>query len=220
MSGFEVIWKTRWLLLDSFATTLMLSAMAIGVGIVVGGLVAALRTLNIGILNFFIRIYVEVFRGTPLLMQLFFVYFGLPLLGYDIDRFWAAFIAIGLYTAAYVAEAVRGGIEAVPKGQVDAALALGLTFRQRLVHIVAPQALRIALPALVGVFVGVVKDTSLATVIGYNELMRRGLELTLQHGHAFYFFFVLGLAYFIICFPISKLSEWLERRLAQDQKRA
>jgi polar amino acid transport system permease protein len=213
---FTPVWNARWLLLDSFLTTLLLSTIAVVVGTLVGAVVAVLRTLNVGILNVVLRAYVELFRGTPLLMQLFFVYFGLPMLGVNVDKFWAAFSAISLYTGAYVAEVFRAGVEAVPRGQVEASTALGLTFVQRLTYVIAPQALRVALPPLVGVYVSVIKDTSLATVIGYNELMRRAMELVLQYGRPLEIFLIVGILYFIICFPISKFSEWLERRLARN----
>lgn len=213
---FTPVWNARWLLLDSFLTTLLLSTIAVVVGTLVGATVAVLRTLNVGVMNIVLRAYVELFRGTPLLMQLFFVYFGLPMLGVNVDKFWAAFSAISLYTGAYVAEVFRAGVEAVPRGQVEASTALGLTFLQRLTYVIAPQALRVALPPLVGVYVSVIKDTSLATVIGYNELMRRAMELVLQYGRPLEIFLVVGILYFIICFPISKFSEWLERRLARN----
>lgn len=218
MMDFSVVWNSRWLILDSFTVTLMLSAIAIIFGTVVGGLVALLRSLQFAPLSLLLRGYVELFRGTPLLMQLFFIYFGMPLLGIDVDRFWAAFFAIGLYTGAYVAEVLRSGVEAVPRGQIEAAQALGLTFMQRLTHVVAPQALRLSLPALVGVYVAVIKDTSLATVIGYNELMRRTMELLSQYGNPFAFFITVGALYFIICYPISKFSERLERQFSNQQK--
>jgi polar amino acid transport system permease protein len=212
---FTPVWTSRWLILDSFLTTLLLSAIAIIAGTAVGTAVAVLRVINFSVLNLVLRAYVELFRGTPLLMQLFFIYFGLPLLGYDIDKFWAAFIAISLYTGAYVAEALRAGVEAVPRGQIEAAVALGLSFSHRLWDIIRPQALRVSLPPLVGIYVAVIKDTSLATVIGYNELTRRGMELVLQYGRPMEILLTIGLLYFLICFPISKLSEWLERKLSR-----
>jgi polar amino acid transport system permease protein len=212
---FTPVWNSRWLILDSFLTTILLSSIAVIAGTAVGTIVTVLRVLNIGVLNLILRGYVELFRGTPLLMQLFFIYFGLPLLGYEIDKFWAAFVAISLYSGAYVAEALRAGVEAVPRGQIEAAVALGLSFPQRLWDVIRPQALRVALPPLVGIYVAVIKDTSLATVIGYNELTRRGMELLLQYGRPMEFLLTVGLLYFVICFPISKLSEWLERKLSR-----
>jgi polar amino acid transport system permease protein len=212
---FTPVWSSRWLILDSFLTTILLSSIAVIAGTAVGTIVTVLRVLNIGVLNLILRGYVELFRGTPLLMQLFFIYFGLPLLGYEIDKFWAAFVAISLYSGAYVAEALRAGVEAVPRGQIEAAVALGLSFPQRLWDVIRPQALRVALPPLVGIYVAVIKDTSLATVIGYNELTRRGMELLLQYGRPMEFLLTVGLLYFVICFPISKLSEWLERKLSR-----
>jgi polar amino acid transport system permease protein len=209
-----LIWEARWLLLDSFVVTLYLSATAIVSGTLLGGVITVLRQLKYRPLNLLLRAYIELFRGTPLLMQLFFVYFGLPLLGLPIDRFWAAFTALSLFTSAYVAEVFRSGIESIPKGQSEASVALGMSFFQRLTYIIAPQALRISLPSLIGVYVSVVKDTSLATVVGYNELTRRSMELVLRYGHPFEFFLTVCILYFIICYPISKFSERLERKLA------
>lgn len=210
----QIIWDARWLLLDSFIVTLYLSASAIVGGTIVGAAIAIVRTAGIRSVNLVLRAYIELFRGTPLLMQLFFIYFGLPMMGLQVERFWAAFVALTLFTSAYVAEVFRSGIEAVPRGQTEAATALGMSFYQRLVYITSPQALRIALPSLIGVYVSVIKDTSLATVIGYNELTRRSMELVLRYGHPLEFFLTVGVLYFIICYPISKFSEHLERRLS------
>jgi polar amino acid transport system permease protein len=209
----QIIWDARWLLLDSFVVTLYLSAAAITGGTLVGAAITIVRILKIPPINMLLRFYIELFRGTPLLMQLFFIYFGLPMLGLPLDRFWAACIALTLFTSAYVAEVFRSGIEAVSRGQTEAASALGMSFYQRLVYIISPQALRIALPSLIGVYVSVIKDTSLATVIGYNELTRRSMELVLRYGHPLEFFVTVCLLYFVICYPISKFSERLERRL-------
>ncbi len=214
----QIIWDARWLLLDSFLVTLYLSAAAVVGGTVVGAAIAVVRTLGFVPLNLLLRAYIELFRGTPLLMQLFFIYFGLPMLGLPIERFWAAFVALTLFTSAYVAEVFRSGIEAVPRGQTEAATALGMSFYQRLVYIISPQALRITLPSLIGVYVSVIKDTSLATVIGYNELTRRSMELVLRYGHPLEFFFAVCVLYFIICYPISKFSERLERSLAARKR--
>lgn len=214
----QIIWDARWLLLDSFVVTLYLSASAVIGGTLVGATIAIVRAVGVRPVNLAIRAYIELFRGTPLLMQLFFIYFGLPMMGLQIDRFWAAFIALTLFTSAYVAEVFRSGIEAVPRGQTEAATALGMSFFQRLVYIISPQALRVALPSLIGVYVSVIKDTSLATVIGYNELTRRSMELVLRYGHPLEFFFSVCLLYFVICYPISKFSEHLERRLAARKR--
>lgn len=214
----QIIWDARWLLLDSFVVTLYLSASAVIGGTFVGATIAIVRAVGVRPVNLAIRAYIELFRGTPLLMQLFFIYFGLPMMGLQIDRFWAAFIALTLFTSAYVAEVFRSGIEAVPRGQTEAATALGMSFFQRLVYIISPQALRVALPSLIGVYVSVIKDTSLATVIGYNELTRRSMELVLRYGHPLEFFFSVCLLYFVICYPISKFSEHLERRLAARKR--
>src|SRR5690606_14109347 len=111
--NFALVWEARWLIFDSFLVTLYLSACAIVGGTVVGMIVALLRQAGIRSLNLALRAYVELFRGTPLLMQLFFIYFGLPLVSIPVDRFWAAFIALTCFTSAYVAEVFRSGIEAI-----------------------------------------------------------------------------------------------------------
>lgn len=211
--NFSLVWEARWLILDSFLVTLYLSASAVVGGTVVGMIVAMLRQFGLRPLNLLLRAYVELFRGTPLLMQLFFIYFGLPLVNVSVDRFWAAFIALTCFTSAYVAEVFRSGIEAIPRGQSEAATALGMGFFHRFFWIIAPQALRVSLPPLIGVYVSVIKDTSLATVVGYNELTRRAMELMLRFGHPLEFFITVALLYFAICYPISKFSERLERKL-------
>jgi polar amino acid transport system permease protein len=210
----QIIWDARWLLLDSFLVTVYLSVSAIVGGTIVGVAIAIFRMAGVRPVNVVLRAYIELFRGTPLLMQLFFIYFGLPLVGLQIERFPAAFIALTLFTSAFVAEVFRSGIEAVPRGQTEAATALGMSFYQRLAYITLPQALRIALPSLIGVYVSVIKDTSLATVIGYNELTRRSMELLLRYGHPLEFLLTVAALYFVICYPISKFSERLERRLS------
>ncbi len=131
-------------------------------------------------------------------------------------EFAALATSIMIYGGTYIAEVLRAGFLAVSRGQVEAATALGLSFGQRLWYVVRPQALRVSLPPLVGVYVAIIKDTSLATVIGYNELMRRAMELVLQYGRPLEVLLTVGCLYFIICFPISKFSEWLERRLARS----
>lgn len=208
---FEPVWEARTLLIDGFLTTIKLSLIAVGLGTVLGLVVATLQTLRIRLLNAVLRVLVEVFRGTPLLMQLFFIYFGIPMLGYNVDRFFAAVVAISLYSGAYVAEVFRAGIESVPGGQLEAAGALGFNRYQRLRHVVAPQGIRVALPALIGVYASVIKDTSLATIIGYNELMRASQDLVLRTGRPIEIFITVGVLYFIICYPLSLASKKFEK---------
>lgn len=210
---FGPVWEARHLLIDGFLTTIKLSIIAIALGTVLGLVVAAVQSFGVKAVNYVLRIYVEVFRGTPLLMQLFFVYFGIPMLGYNVDRLYAAIVAISLYSGAYVAEVFRAGVESVHRGQLEAAAALGISRVQRLRHIVAPQGIRVALPPLIGVYVAVIKDTSLATIIGYNELMRTTQDLVLRTNRPIEVFISAGVLYFIICYPISLVSRRLERHV-------
>lgn len=159
------------------------------------------------------RLYIEVFQGTPLLMQLFLVFFGLPLLGLNVQPWVAAGVGLTLSASAYLAEIWRGCVEAIPAGQWDAAAALGLhRFRQfRLV--ILPQALRIAVPPTVGFFVQLVKGTALTSIIGFNELLRTSNVINNATFAPFTVYGVVALIYFVLCFPLTTLSRWLERRL-------
>lgn len=157
--------------------------------------------------------YVQLFQGTPLLMQLFLAYFGIALFGVDTSAWVAAAVALTLYTSAFLTEIWRGCVDAVPRGQWEAAQSLALNFREQLRHVVLPQALRIAVPPTVGFLVQVIKGTALASVIGFVELTKAATMITNATFKPFVVYSCVALMYFALCWPISLYARRLERKL-------
>ncbi len=160
-----------------------------------------------------VAMYVQLFQGTPLLMQLFLAYFGLALLGLKVPAWAAAALALTLYTSAFLCEIWRGCVNAVPKGQWEAAASLALSLREQLVHVIGPQALRVAVAPTVGFLVQVIKGTALASVIGFIELTKAGTMITNATFRPFTVYACVALMYFLLCYPISAWSRTLERKL-------
>ncbi len=156
--------------------------------------------------------YVLLFQGTPLLMQLFLAYFGLALFGINVPAWVAAAVALTLYTSAYLAEIWRGCVDAIPKGQWEAAQSLALNFGEQLNSIELPQAVRIAVPPTVGFLVQVIKGTALASVIGFIELTKAGTMITNATFKPFVVYSCVALMYFALCFPVSLYARKLERK--------
>ncbi len=159
----------------------------------------------------FVSAYVQLFQGTPLLMQLFLAYFGLALLGWNVSAWTAAAVALTLYASAFLVEIWRGCVNAVPKGQWEAADSLALSFFEKMRYVVGPQALRIAVPPTVGFLVQVIKGTALASVIGFIELTKAGTMITNATFRPFTVYACVALLYFALCWPISAASRKLER---------
>lgn len=157
--------------------------------------------------------YIAVFQGTPLLMQLFVVYYGVGLVGLDIDAWIAVAIAFTLHASAFLGEIWRGGIQAVSKGQTEAAKALGLHYVSRMKDVILPQAFKISLPATIGFMVQLIKGTSLAAIVGFVELSRAGQIVSNQTFKPLTVFAIVGLIYFLICWPLSLWGAGVEKRL-------
>lgn len=156
--------------------------------------------------------YVEIFRGTPLLTQLFFIYYGLPTLGLTMDSFTAAFIGLGLNGGAYISEIIRSSLLSVAKDQQDAAYALGLSWWQSMIYVVLLQAFTVAIPPLVNAFSALLKDTSLVSVLAITELTRIGQLIYTRTCRAFEIYLAIGCLYFIITFCASRFSRYLEEK--------
>ena len=201
-------------LLKGLQWTLVLSAVAFVTGIISGLGVALVRTSGIRPLERVAAWYIGLFQGTPLLMQLFVVYFGLALIGLKLDAWIAVAIGFTLHASAYLGEIWRGSIEAVPKGQTEAANALSLSYASRMVDVVLPQAFRISLPATIGFLVQLIKGTSLASIVGFTELARAGSMVSNLTFKPILVFGIVGLMYFAICWPLSLYGTWLERKFA------
>ena len=202
-----------WFILQAAQWTVLLSLIAF-VGGAIGGLAVALaRTSDSPALQRLATGFIQIFQGTPLLMQLFLVFFGAPVLGFEISPWVAAGVALVLNTSAFLGEIWRGSIQAIPRGQWEAADALGLSYAVRMRKVVLPQAWKIALPPTVGYMVQVIKGTSLAAIIGFTEITRAGQIINNATFQPLIVFSVVGAIYFALCFPISAWSRHLERKL-------
>ncbi|MDN8543182.1 MULTISPECIES: amino acid ABC transporter permease [Erwinia] len=162
--------------------------------------------------NRVISAYIELFQGTPLLMQLFLAFFGVALFGIDVSPWTAASLALTLYTSAFLIDIWVGSINALPKGQWEASRCLGLAKGQTLYRVVLPQALRIGIAPTVGFAVQVVKGTALASIIGFVELTKAGTILNNVTYQPFKVFGLVALGYFLICYPLSRYSQYLEKK--------
>jgi polar amino acid transport system permease protein len=161
----------------------------------------------------FTTLYIQLFQGTPLLLQLFLVFFGLPLLGIDVSPLMAATVALTLYASAFLAEIWRGCVDAVPRGQWDASSSLGMNFLTQMRYVVLPQALKIAVPPTVGFLVQLVKSTALASIVGFNELTRSGQIVANATFEPLLIYGIVALIYFAMCYPLTVGSRALERRM-------
>jgi polar amino acid transport system permease protein len=207
-------YKDVLFLLQGALVTIALCAMAISCGLPFALVIGLMRTAKrLRFLQWPAAVYVEIFRGTPLLMQLFIAYFGLSIIGLNLPRFVAVSMPLILYTGAYMGEIVRAGIEATHRGQREAGLSLGMTQYQLLRYVVAPTAVRVMIPPSVGFLVQLVKGTSLAYVVGYIELTRAGYIVSQSTYATMLVFTLVGAIYFGICYPLSLASQRLEFRL-------
>ncbi|NJP00821.1 amino acid ABC transporter permease [Pseudomonas sp. hsmgli-8] len=206
-------WDIARNLLTGLQWSLLLSLLAFIGGGVLGWLVLLARVSTHTFPQALATVFIEVFQGTPLLMQLFLVFFGVALLGGDISPWMSAAIALTLFTAAYLAEIWRGCVEAIPGGQWEASASLALTRYEQLRHVVLPQALRIAVAPTVGFSVQVVKGTAVTSIIGFTELTKTGSMLANATFEPFMVYGLVALGYFCLCFPLSLFARYLERRL-------
>jgi polar amino acid transport system permease protein len=203
-----------WFIVQAAQATILLSLIAF-VGGAIGGLAIALaRTSESAAARRVATAYIQIFQGTPLLMQLFLVFFGAPVLGIDVSPWIAAGVALVLNTSAFLGEIWRGSIQAIPRGQWEAAEALGLHYAVKMRKVVLPQALRIALPPTVGYGVQVIKGTSLAAIIGFTEVTRAGQIVNNATFQPLVVFSVVGAIYFVLCWPLSLWAGRIERRRA------
>ena len=201
-------------LLQGLLWTLLLAAIGFTGGIVFGIVVALMRVSASPWLRIPAIGWIGLFQGTPLLMQLFVAYFGLPLLGFDFPAWAAVSVALTAHASAFLGEIWRGAIQAVPRGQSEAADALGLPARSRMVDVIMPQAFKLSLPATVGFLVQLLKGTSLAAIVGFIELTRAGTIVSNQIYKPLLVFGVVGAMYFALCWPLSLWGRRLEQKMA------
>ena len=199
--------------------TVLTAELAIGsfaLGAVLGFLIALARLIGGEDADLLLGPVVNVIRGTPALVQLLGWYLGSSVLGFPLDPFMAALVALGVNAAAFVSETLRGAIRAVPGGQREAALAIGLSLNYSVLRIEMPQALPAIIPALMGFFIGLVKDTSLAYLVGLYELTRTAKIIAEREFRPLEIYLVIAVVYFALCFPLSRLVPVVERRLQRS----
>jgi polar amino acid transport system permease protein len=200
-------------LLVGARTTVLLTFLVMFLGLPAGLLVALARLSRFAPLRVLARGYVEIIRGTPVLLQLVYVYFALPHVGIKFDPFTAGTIALSVNYAAYLSEVFRAGIQAIDRGQVEAALSLGMSRALLMRRIVLPQAIRIVLPPIGNYFISLFKDTSLVAIITLQDLMFTGQILAASTFKDFEIYTLIAIIYLAICFPSSIAVSWLERKL-------
>jgi len=207
------LWDIFRNLLLAARWTVLLSLIAFVGGGLVGIALLSARIAKLRFADTLVGAYVQLFQGTPLLMQLFLAYFGLALFGINVSPWVAAALALTFYTSAFLTEIWRGCVNAVNKGQWEASSALALSLSEQMRYAIGPQALRVAVPPTVGFLVQVIKGTALASVIGFVELTKAGTMITNATFRPFTVYACLALMYFALCFPISAWSKSLEKKL-------
>jgi polar amino acid transport system permease protein len=206
-------WPHLLSLLQGALWTIALSLLAFLFGGIVGLAVALMRTARSRWVRQVSGLYVQIMQGTPLLIVMFLAYFGLSVMGFNLPAIVAASLSITVYAAAYLGEIWRGSIEAVPRTQWEAAATLGLTRTQSLALVIIPQALRIATPPTVGFMVQIIKNTSIASIVGFAELTYTGKVINNSTFQPFLVYVLVAAIYFCMCYPLSRWSRALERKL-------
>ncbi len=201
------------LFLQGLGNTVILCLAGLGLGLIIAFFVGLARSSRISWLWMPAATYIEIIRDSPLLMQLYLVFFALPLLGLQVPIFVAGVATLMVNSSAFMAEIVRAGIQAVGKDQWDAARGLSLGYLQAMRWIVLPQAFRVMIPPGVGLLIGLIKDSSIISVISYLELTRVGQILTEKTFLSFQVFGIVAALYFLLCYPLSRLALYAERRL-------
>ncbi len=196
--------------------TLKFTTFSTLLGLVIGTVMGIFRIVRNIILNAIAIAYVEVIRGTPLLVQIMIVYYGLPAAGINLPPDIAGIIALGINSGAYIAEVIRAGILSVPKGQMEAARSLGMTYLQAMRYVVLPQAFRNILPALGNEFIALLKDSSLLSVIAIAELTRTGMQIYAVTFNAWTPLLGVAMFYLMMTLPLSKLVNYMQRRIGGE----
>lgn len=200
-------------LADGLLATLLLSLMAFALGGAAGLAVLFARVGRHPGLQRVSRAYIQLFQNTPLLMQMFLVFFGASMAGFDVSAWTAAAVGLTLYTSAYLAEVWRGCVQAIPNGQWEASSSLAMGYFQQMRHVVLPQAVRLAIAPTVGFSVQIVKGTAVASIIGFEDLTKLGSMLANATFQPFLIYGLVAAGYFLLCWPLSAYASHLEKKL-------
>ncbi|TCL36139.1 polar amino acid transport system permease protein [Anaerospora hongkongensis] len=216
---FDLVVNSFPLLLLGAGVTVQITALSVGFGLLIGMFVGIARLSQVKLVKFLATVYVDFIRGTPLLVQIFLIYFALPMIiGQRIDPFIAAITACSVNSGAYVAEIFRAGIQSIDKGQMEAGRSLGMTWTQTMRFIILPQAFKRIIPPLGNEFIAMLKDSSLVSVIGFEELTRRGQLIIARTYGSFEIWLTVAFIYLVMTLTISRLVDYLERRYKIDDK--
>jgi polar amino acid transport system permease protein len=216
---FNLIWQSLPLLLQGAVVTIEITAIAVGIGFLLGLFVSICRLSGVKPIQFIAVSYVNIIRGTPMLVQIFLIYFALPMvIGHRIDPFFAAVAACSINSGAYVSEIFRAGIQSVDKGQMEAGRSLGLSWGQTMRFVILPQAFKHVIPPLGNEFISMTKETSLVSVIGFEELTRRGQLIIAKTYGSFEIWITVAAIYLVMTFAIARLVSYLEKRFAVDDR--
>ncbi len=200
-------------LMEGLKVTIYIFAIAIVIGFLIGLIIALFRLAPLKILNWIAKIFVDAIRGTPFIVQLFFIYFGLNSLAFiSLDNTTAGIVTVAINAGAYFSEIIRAGIQSIDKGQTEAARSLGLTSTQNMRYIILPQAFRRMLPTITNQAIISLKDTSLLSVIGVADLTQEGRIQASATFDAFNVYLILGIIYFVVIYLLSMLANYIERK--------
>ena len=204
-------WSNLRFILDGLLVTLEVAIVSIILSFVIGSILGVLRYLKIPLVSLLVGILVDIIRNLPLLLIIFFTYFALPQIGIQFSISWSAVIALTIFESAMLSEIIRGGLLAVPKGQLEAGMSTGLTKGQTILYIVLPQGLKLMVPPLVSQFVSLIRDTSLAVIISLPELTHNTKIIYAQYPSTVLpMFFIMAFCYFIICYSLSYYAKRFE----------
>ena len=207
------------LLLMGAVVTIQITVLSVLLGVLIGLFVGIARISSFRLIRWAAAVYVDFFRGTPLLVQIFLIYFAIPVItGQRMDPFMAAISACGINSGAYVAEIFRAGIQSIDEGQMEAGRSLGMTWGQTMRYIIVPQAFKRVIPPLGNEFIALLKDSSLVSVIGFEELTRRGQLIIAKTYGSLEIWFSVAIIYLAITLTISQFVAYLERRFNTDDK--
>lgn len=207
------------LLLMGAVVTIQITVLSVLLGVLIGLFVGIARISGFRLIRWAAAVYVDFFRGTPLLVQIFLIYFAIPVItGQRMDPFMAAISACGINSGAYVAEIFRAGIQSIDEGQMEAGRSLGMTWGQTMRYIIVPQAFKRVIPPLGNEFIALLKDSSLVSVIGFEELTRRGQLIIAKTYGSLEIWFSVAIIYLAMTLTISQFVAYLERRFNTDDK--
>lgn len=213
-SFLDQLWLARHVILSGLGITVAISLLAIVAGSVLGVLVGLSLTYGNRWLRLAVRTYTDIIRGTPVLVLVLASYYVSSAVGVNLDPFSAGVLALAVFCSSHVGEIVRGGLQAIPKGQTEAAKAIGLTFGQTFAYVLWPQALRQFLPAWVNTAAEMVKASTLLSVIGVAELLLRSQEIISRNFMSLQFYFFAGALYFLVNYGIERFGKYVERKTA------